>query len=120
MNKAYLLEVAKMNCTGEMTDEEAHSIIQLAGGKDGILKHGDQLPVLDVEGNALIAGNVYENEKGERVLVQKATYGQGNIMDTYYRVHYLIGSDFKEEFKVVDGKGSIFSGFTYQSNFKPV
>ena len=39
-------------------------------------------------------------------------------MCTYYRVHYIYGKDLEKGFKVIDGKGSPFSGFTYKSEFK--
>ena len=72
---------------------------------------------LDTMGNVLVAGEKYKF-RGENVLVLSEEFGAGNILDTYYRIHYM-DSNFEKQVSCVQGKGGMFRAANYQSQFEP-
>ena len=114
-----LFQIAAMATKGEADHEWAHSLIQAGAGKASIMKDSKTLPVLDANGDALIVNERY-TLKGKTVLIKSAHFGCGNIADTYYHVYFLQGEDMEERRICIEGKGSPFTGFTYQGDFTPI
>lgn len=118
-----LLHLMKENMNGNISDEGAHSIIQVASGKAGLFKESG-LNVKDIEGNPLVTGKIYELQVGHlgvrQCFITGDQFGSGNMCDTYYHVFYTYANEGKlsNGQTCIEGKGDIFSGFTYHSGFK--
>ena len=122
MNSEDLLNIAAKATKGEMDHKQAHALIQASTGKAGIFKDNKTLPIADKFRKPVVVGKRYRSEKlkGAVIIPTKAEFGAGNLADTYYRVFYISGEELKETWTIVDGRGSPFSGFRYESDFEPL
>lgn len=86
-----------------------------------LTKPTTQLKTLDANGDPLIVGAIYENPRGEKLRVLSESFGSGNCMDTYYRVHYQPEVGLEEKWLVVDASWKKVDGQAvryYQSQLR--
>lgn len=71
-------------------------------------------PVLDIDGQPLVKGEIYECH--ELIKVREWEFGSGNLLDRYYRVFYT-DTELNDSFFVVDAKypNGVFGRAVYQS-----
>lgn len=81
-------------------------------------------PVLDVNGNSLVAGAIYQYQRRHtsvKIKIREWVFGSGNLLDRYYRVFYT-DDQLEDSFLVVEAQypNGVFGGAVYPSKLVPV
>jgi hypothetical protein len=128
MESNLLLNIAINHTNSNISDDQLGAILSIENGAPIIQSVPDNeylgnpgafSNVLDSTGKALEFGQNYEF-RGKKVKVLSEQFGCGNILDNYYRVHYL-NSDLEKGCTVVEVRYiKSLQTRLYQSEFQPI